>query len=90
MSAKAKTRTRPVGRGYMPKGGVAAAQKVNDQWRGEVAAAARAADPDPADGRARERAIRSGAPVGVAVWAVVAASAGAIVTEASLLWVIWS
>lgn len=86
----AKTRTRPVGRGYMPKGGAPAAQKVNDQWRGEVAAAARAASGDPVDGRARDRAIRSGVPVDVAVWAVVVASAGTLFTEGCFLWVLFS
>lgn len=88
MSAKTK-RPRPVGLGYMPKGGVPAAQKVNDRWREDVAAG-HAAHADPVDGRARDCAIRSGVPVGIAVWSVVAASAGALVTEASLLWVIWA
>lgn len=88
MSTKTK-RPRPVGLGYMPKGGAAAARVQNDRWREDVTAA-HAAHADPVDGRARDSAIRSGVPVGVAVWAVVAASAGALVTEGSLLWVLWS
>lgn len=91
---KAKTREleavlSPVGPGFMPKGGAAAARKHNARWEDDVAAA-RAAHSDPDDGRARASAIRSGAPVGVAVWAVVAASAGALFTEGALLWVLFS
>lgn len=89
MSAKTKNRPRPVGPGYMPKGGAAAAQKVNDRWREDVAAR-HAASVDPVDGRARASAIRSGVPVGVAAGWVVAASAGALVTEGALLWVLFS
>lgn len=35
----------PVGRGYMPKGGVAAAQRSNDQWRERESARAVTASP---------------------------------------------
>lgn len=71
----AKRRPGPVGLGYMPKGGVVAAQRANDQW---------------SDGRARDVARSDPAwPLGVVCW-VVAASAGALVTEASVLWLVWS
>jgi hypothetical protein len=82
MSGQTRARTKPtvrpsspVGPGYLPKGGAAAARAANDQWL---------------DGRTRESAARSGVTLGVAVWAVVAASAGALFTEGAILWVLFS
>lgn len=70
----APARKGPVGPGYMPKGGAAAARRANDQW---------------SDGRAREARTDPACPLGVACWAVVAASCGALITEASFLWVLF-
>ena len=66
----------PVGLGYLPKGGAAAGRAANDEWR---------------DGRTRDIARPDPARhLGVAVWAVVAASAGALFTEGAVLWAVFS
>lgn len=76
MSAATRARRPgPVGPGYMPKGGAAAARQSNAEW---------------ADGRAREARSDPAGLTGWACWAVVAASAGALFTEGAILWVLFA
>lgn len=73
MSAKRKPG--PVGPGYMPKGGAAAARRANDRWSA---------------GQTREGVADPARPPGVVWWAVVATCGLTTVTELSILWVLFS